>query len=102
MRWDPDQYVRFSDERGRPFFELIGQIEAESPQVVVDLGCGPGDLTASLKELWPQASVSGLDSSPDMIKQAPRHAGVAFRVGTAQDFTANGIDVLVSNAALQW
>ncbi len=102
MRWDPEQYVQFAGERGRPFFELVGQIDAESPDVVVDLGCGPGDLTSSLKARWPKAAVTGIDSSPEMIAKAPRHAGVTFRVGAAEEFAAKGVDVLVSNAALQW
>src|SRR5581483_3149536 len=31
-----------------------------------------------------------------------REQGVAFRLGTAQEFDATGIDVLISNALLQW
>ena len=46
--WDPDQYQRFGDERSRPFFDLVGRVAAADPAVVVDLGCGPGPLTAAL------------------------------------------------------
>ena len=46
--WDPELYQRFGDERSRPFFDLTGRVAAQAPGVVVDLGCGPGTLTATL------------------------------------------------------
>jgi trans-aconitate 2-methyltransferase len=102
MRWDPTQYARYAGERGRPFFELTARIGAEHPRRVVDLGCGSGELTVALAERWPEAQVRGLDASPEMIDGAPRDGRVGFAVKRAQDFDATGIDVLVSNAVLQW
>ena len=43
--WDAGQYLRFGGERARPFFDLLAQVGAASPQYVADLGCGPGNLT---------------------------------------------------------
>ena len=57
--WDPGEYRRFGDERSRPFFDLLGRVGARAPEVVVDLGCGPGTLTATLARRWPQAEVRG-------------------------------------------
>jgi trans-aconitate 2-methyltransferase len=102
MRWDPAQYGRYADQRSRPFFDLVAQIGARDPAVVVDLGCGSGELTAALARRWPHASVRGIDASPEMIERAPSDAGVAFAVGDAAAFAATGVDVLVSNAMLQW
>ncbi len=45
---DPDQCVEFGDFRNRPFFDLVSRITADTPRTVVDLGCGPGKLTATL------------------------------------------------------
>ncbi len=42
VQWDPEQYVRFADERGRPFHDLIARVGATAPRLIVDLGCGPG------------------------------------------------------------
>ncbi len=61
--WDPEQYLHFADHRGRPFFELVARIGAESPRRVVDLGCGPGNLTETLRSRWPGAVLEALDSS---------------------------------------
>lgn len=103
--WDPATYLAFADERSRPFFDLTRRIGAVSPQRVVDLGCGPGQLTASLAERWPDATVRGLDASPDMIATAAAHASdrIAFEVADLTDWQpATPVDVLVSNATLQW
>lgn len=104
MRWDPVQYSRFGSERGRPFFDLVGQVDATDPRRVVDLGCGPGDLTATLAQRWPGAEVLGVDSSSEMIATAAGRAGgnLGFVLGAAEKFSAAGVDVLVSNALLQW
>jgi trans-aconitate 2-methyltransferase len=104
MLWDPKQYARYGDERARPFFDLVGRIGSESPVSVVDLGCGPGNLTASLAARWPGAQVLGIDSSPEMIAQAQGFISdsVSFELAAAEDFSAIGVDVLVSNALLQW
>src|SRR5436190_6629833 len=61
--WDPDRYLTYADERGRPFVDLIARIAAADPRAVVDLGCGPGNLTALLAARWPDATVTGVDSS---------------------------------------
>ena len=102
MQWDPEQYARFFEHRARPFFDLTRRIGAVAPASVLDLGCGSGELTATLQARWPEATVRGVDASPEMISGAAANSGVSFSVGTAQGLDATGIDVLVSNAALQW
>ena len=104
LLWDPAQYARFGDERSRPFFDLTSQIGASQPGVVVDLGCGSGELTATLAERWPAAQVRGLDASAEMISRAVGLAGgaLSFALADASSFDATGVDVLVSNALLQW
>lgn len=105
MNWDPDQYLTYADERGRPFVDLLARVTARDPHTVVDLGCGPGNLTATLARRWPTARVSGIDSSTEMLARARTdHPEVDF---TAQDLREYAdapapTDVLVSSATLQW
>jgi trans-aconitate 2-methyltransferase len=102
--WDPDRYLTYADERGRPFVELVSRIGADHPAEVVDLGCGPGNLTGLLAHRWPDAHVVGLDSSPEMIEKA-RGLGqsVEYAVADLRDWQPERpVDVLVSNATLQW
>ena len=70
MRWDPEVYGTYADERGRPFADLVTRIAASAPRRVVDLGCGPGELTAGLARRWPDAVIEGVDSSPEMLARA--------------------------------
>jgi trans-aconitate 2-methyltransferase len=105
MRWDPQEYARYADERGRPFGDLLARVGAEAPRRVVDVGCGPGRLTAGLAERWPSAVVEGLDSSPEMIASAAPLATDRLTFGSADARTYTppaDTDVLVSNATLQW
>src|SRR6266545_3382508 len=105
MAWDPAQYLKFEAERARPFHDLVGRIEVKAPQRVVDLGCGPGNVTATLLDRWPAATVLGVDSSPEMIARARGLAGprLDFVVGDIGSWRPDGpVDVIVSNAALQW
>ncbi|MFI7599645.1 trans-aconitate 2-methyltransferase [Actinoplanes sp. NPDC049681] len=102
--WDPAVYHRFGQERSRPFFDLVARVGAERPRTVVDLGCGPGELTATLAERWPGARVVGLDSSPEMIAKAAALGSPAeFRLGDLAHWRPGpGTDVVITNAALQW
>jgi trans-aconitate 2-methyltransferase len=106
--WDPQQYLRFDDERSRPFYDLVSRIQADQPRLVVDLGCGPGQLTASLTRRWPEAEVHGIDSSAEMIDAAGEHTAegpgqLSFTQGDVRDWKpGQPVDVIVSNALLQW
>jgi trans-aconitate 2-methyltransferase len=102
--WDPNTYLRYADERSRPFHDLVARVSATQPRAVVDLGCGPGPLTATLAERWPQARVSGIDSSPEMIDRAGAlDTPVSFAVGDVRSWHPEpDVDVLVCNAVLQW
>ena len=107
--WDPDRYLAYADERGRPFVDLLARVHAETPRSVVDLGCGPGNLTALLAARWRSADVTGVDSSPEMIEAARAVDGIRWEVGDLRDWARRDplalhepVDVLVSNATLQW
>ncbi|EGD40972.1 methyltransferase domain-containing protein [Nocardioides sp. WG-D5] len=105
--WDPERYLTYSDERGRPFGDLLRRVAADQPKSVVDLGCGPGNLTALAAGRWPGARVVGLDSSSAMIDKARSTVdGVDFAVADLRDWADSAapgsVDVLLSNATLQW
>src|SRR5689334_10163523 len=102
--WDPASYLRYADERGRPFGDLVGRVPVVAPDEVVDLGCGPGPLTVDLTRGWPTARIRGLDSSAEMIATA-RELGskVEFQVANVRDWHPGPhVEVVLANAVLQW
>lgn len=103
--WNAAQYLRFGDERSRPFFDLVARVGAEKPAYVVDLGCGPGHLTAALARRWPEAEVVGVDRSRDMIETAngEGYPGVSFTYADVREWVPDRApDVITCNAVLQW
>ena len=102
--WDPAQYAKFGDHRLRPALDLIGRIPDIQARRIVDLGCGPGEITEMLAARWPEAETVGLDSSPDMLKKARALNGRARYVdGDAAAWSPDPkVDLLFSNACLQW
>lgn len=104
MSWDPTQYLKFAGERQRPAVDLLGRIPAVAPDTVVDLGCGAGNLAPLFWQRWPQAKLTGVDSSPEMLAKAradyPHASFVQADVATWRP--AEPVDVLYSNATLHW
>ncbi len=102
--WDPDQYGLFSAEREQPFWDLAGLLEAGKGASLVDLGCGDGRLTAALHRRIGAGRTLGVDSSPEMLSRAASAAGaeVSFTSGDIATWHGSGVDIVFSNAALQW
>lgn len=103
-RWDPTQYLKFSDHRLRPALDLLARIPHEAPRRIHDLGCGPGTITRLLAERWPGAVVTGVDSSPEMLAKARREVpGLAFDLADIAGWSPpQPADLLFSNATLHW
>lgn len=104
--WDPEQYLRFAGERSRGFEDLVARIGRQDPHLVVDLGCGPGNMTARLADRWPDALVVGIDNSPEMLEKASRlrqPGSLEFAPGDLRDWSPpQRADVVISSATLQW
>ena len=102
--WLPDAYLRFAEERTRPAQDLLARIPFKAPGLVYDLGCGPGNSTALLREAYPLARLVGLDNSKTMLAKARK---VLPQVQFAEDDLATwkgdpNADLLFANASFQW
>jgi trans-aconitate 2-methyltransferase len=102
--WDAEQYLKFSEERTQPVRDLIGRILLENPPRIMDLGCGPGNSTAELRNRWPVSRVAGLDSSPEMIVRARQSCAQGeWHVGDATCWKAEEpFSLVFSNAMFHW
>jgi trans-aconitate 2-methyltransferase len=101
--WNPDQYHQFKNERSEPFFDLLDLVEPAPGGAVVDLGCGPGELTRLLHKKTQAASTLGLDSPETMLAKSAEYAGdgLSFERGDIAGLGGE-FDIVFSNAALQW
>ena len=108
--WDPAQYLKFSDHRLRPALDLIERVPLAEPSRIYDLGCGSGHITRMLADRWPQATVVGMDNSPQMLAKArATPSRVHWEQGDLADWrpaapaaSAATPSLLFSNAAIQW
>ena len=89
---------------------------APVPQVIVDLGCGPGHAAAAMQKRWPKAQVIALDLAMGMLRQT--RTNTAGPLPAFLDFARRpepvcadvarlplrdaSVDILYSNLCLQW
>ena len=102
--WAAKQYVMFENERTRPVRDLLAAVPATDVRLAVDIGCGPGNSTEALAARLPGATVSGMDSSADMIAAATKRLPqFQFEVSDIATWEAPGpYDLILANAVLQW
>jgi len=102
--WNPSQYLRFGNERLQPVIDLIGRIPLESPRVIYDLGCGTRSGTVILKERWPGAQVTGVDSSESMLERTRAlEADISWQHSDLNAWEPSApADLLFSNAVFHW
>jgi trans-aconitate methyltransferase len=81
---------------------LLDLLEAKSGELILDLGCGTGHLTAQIAATG--ANVVGIDKSPDMIQQArEKYPSLRFEVMDAREIAfKESFDAVFSNATLHW
>ncbi len=100
--WDVEQYEgrhAYVWNFGASLIEILAPQPAER---ILDLGCGPGQLTAQIAESG--AIAIGLDKSPAMIAQARiNYPKLQFRLADGASFRVDEpVDAVFSNAALHW
>ncbi|ORM66508.1 trans-aconitate 2-methyltransferase [Pantoea rodasii] len=102
--WNPQLYRQFESERTRPARELLERIPPLHVHFATDLGCGPGNSTELLAQLWSDAQITGIDSSAAMLEQAQeRLPDCTFQQADIRTWQApQPQQVIYANASLQW
>jgi len=102
--WDPNIYLKNEGLRTRPAVDLAERIPAGNPARITDLGCGPGNSTGILKQKWPDAIITGLDSSREMISKAEKtDPDIRWTVCDIESWRPDQPqDIIFANASLHW
>lgn len=102
--WNPETYLKFDQDRLRPALDLMTQITLNDPKDIIDLGCGPGNVTQILKDRWPESHIIGIDSSPDMLAKAKaKYPAITWVQDDVAHWQADHpVDLIFSNACLHW
>ncbi|MDZ4112424.1 MAG: methyltransferase domain-containing protein, partial [Brevundimonas sp.] len=100
--WSPSSYLTFEDERTRAARDLLAAVPLAEARAVVDVGCGPGNSTELLARRYPEAAVTGFDTSPAMLEAArSRVPSARFVAGDAATWEPDGpVDLFFANAVL--
>ncbi len=102
--WNPDLYRQFEAERTRPAAELLARVLHPNAKFISDLGCGPGNSTELLHHAYPDALLTGLDTSQAMLEQArDRLPSCRFELADIREWRPQQQqDIIYGNASLQW
>jgi malonyl-CoA O-methyltransferase len=89
----------------RRLLERLDYFEG-APQLVLDVGCGPGLAATTMRQRWKSARVVALDLALPMLRQIkPGWLRPVMRVNAdarALPFADASVDVLFSNLCIQW
>jgi len=104
--------ARLQHEIEARLLDSLLYLDDRIPEVVLDLGCGPGTATHTMQQRWPKARILALDLSLDMLRQLPKkprsfltRRPTISRIcadARALPLADHSVDVLFSNLCLQW
>lgn len=104
--WDPGQYLKFEAPRLRPALDLLARIPLDKPDTIYDLGCGTGNVTQFIHQRWPEARITGIDNSQEMLDAAAKTVpGLQLKLSDADNWKpprGRKADLIYSNATLHW
>ncbi|MEY2454677.1 MAG: trans-aconitate 2-methyltransferase [Acidimicrobiaceae bacterium] len=107
--WDGALYAANTDHHRRYDARFLATLPLKPTDRVLDLGCGAGDLTATVATRAPDGHVVGVDPQPSLLAQARSRAGAnqSFVEAAAQHLSAAlpddaSFDVVFSQSMLHW
>lgn len=108
-QWNGEQYAKANSLQMSIGDRLIHSIEVSKQAIVLDAGCGVGNLTMEIARLVPDGKVTAIDLSESMIQEAQNavgHTGVKninFQVMGLNEISYNAhFDVIFSNSVMHW
>lgn len=108
-RWEAEDYHRNSSIQMKAAMNLLEKLHLKGDEIILDVGCGDGKITAQIASRVKNGSVIGVDLSPEMIRFAQdrfplkKNPNLTFLTQHAEQLSIPGpFDVIFSSFALQW
>lgn len=102
IKWNADLYDNKHSFVSKYGEDVVGWLAPQKGETILDVGCGTGQLANEIASYG--ASVSGIDSSPEMIAKATAaYPNIQFEVKDVTNFQfETPFDAIFSNATLHW
>ena len=99
-------YDNYSDIQDFCGLRLIGKLNSDGFDSILDLGCGTGNYTRLLREKFPLAKIKAIDISGEMIEIARKKLQdkqIEFVIKDAEGIdSGDSLDLISSNVSFQW
>jgi trans-aconitate 2-methyltransferase len=105
LDWDAKTYTRVAGGIMALGLEVLDRVELRGDEVVLDAGCGTGEVTAALAARVPDGRVYAVDGSPRMVELARRRLGDGATVWVSDLLeleVPEPVDVIFSTATFHW
>jgi trans-aconitate 2-methyltransferase len=107
--WNSDDYLKHSSAQYEWAQELTRKLHLNGEESILDIGCGDGKVTALIGSCLKKGSITGIDSSADMIAlakktfPASKHPNLSFvQLDATKLYFKHQFDIAFSTAALHW
>ncbi len=103
--WDAETYDAISDPQFEWGTEVLGRLELQGDEAVIDAGCGSGKVTEKLVERIPDGQLLAVDGSEAMIAKAKERLGerATYLVADLVELEIDQpIDLIFSTATFHW
>jgi len=110
-----EKFLKYMEKYPKLYENLAKIIKKNLPQspskpLIVDLGAGPGLLSAEIQKLMPETNVISLDASIKMLEMAEKHAfkddfrkfGIILSMSENIPLKSSSVDVVVSRFSLPY
>lgn len=105
INWSPQNYFAadvIGHEGRAGILERLAWVTL-TPNVILDVGCGTGELSVALQERYPQALVWGVDSSQLMLEKAQENNSHIICTDAATlPFKNDSVDMVIANLLIPW
>jgi malonyl-ACP O-methyltransferase BioC len=97
-------YDGIADAQAQIAEKLVAEVAFENPSSVLDIGSGTGFVAMAAMRRWPQAAITAMDQSPNMLQAARRKMpNLKTIIGDAAITQSNQkFDLILSSMMLHW